>query len=200
MGREATVQCQWAKETGLCKVLLESHDLIVRGSLRRRVPISQLSDVSVENESLRFRAGDDRVSLDLGAELAQKWAKAIQTPPPTLAKKMGISGASRLLVLGVVESAELKAALAEGTLASGKDADLIVVLVKNSHDLKITIGRSPLCSPSCPPLWIVYPKGAASGLGELSVREVLRQGGFIDTKVASVSAGLTALRFIRRAN
>jgi hypothetical protein len=198
MGREASVQCQWAEEAGFCKVLLESRELIVRGSLRRRVPISQLSDVSVEDESLRFRAGEDQVSVNLGAELAQKWAKALQTPPPTLAKKMGISRASRLLILGSIESAELKAVVAEGTLAAIAEADLIVASVKTPRDLEFVLDQPPLRGPNCPPVWIVYPKGAVSNLGELSVRELLRQRGFIDTKVASVSAELTALRFIRR--
>ena len=93
MGREATVQCRWAEESGLCKVLLESHELIVRGGLRRRVPISLLKDVSVENENLRFRVGDEAVSFSLGSQLAQRWAKAIATPPPSLAMKFGISRA-----------------------------------------------------------------------------------------------------------
>jgi len=200
MGRETTAQCRWANEAGLCKVLLESQELILRGGLRRRVPLSQLSDVSVENEVLRFRAGDDQVSLDLGSELAQRWAKALQTPAPSLAKKMGISHASRLLVLGEAKSEELKAAIAEGVLAENGEADLIIASVRTRRDLDFALDQFPTRQPSVPPVWIVYPKGAGASLGELSVREDLRKRGFIDTKVASVSAKLTALRFIKRGN
>jgi hypothetical protein len=46
------------------------------------------------------------------------------------------------------------------------------------------------------PLWIIYPKGEKTS--ESSVRNSLRSRGFIDTKVASVSAKLTALRFLKR--
>jgi hypothetical protein len=48
------------------------------------------------------------------------------------------------------------------------------------------------------PLWIVYPKGANSEVKESGVRDLLRSHGFVDTKVASVSARLTALRFVKR--
>ena len=205
MGREATVQCRWAEESGLCKVLLESHELIVRGGLRRRVPISLLKDVSVENENLRFRVGDEAVSFSLGSELAQRWAKAIATPPPSLAMKFGISRQSRLLLLGEIDSQELKAAIAEAGTADGKDADLIIAAVKTSHDLDLALNQLALNQLSdrlsgrrLPPVWIVYPKGTANHFGESSVREILRKRGFMDTKVASVSPQLTALRFIRR--
>jgi hypothetical protein len=45
------------------------------------------------------------------------------------------------------------------------------------------------------PLWIVFPKGATSEVKESALRELLRSRGFMDTKVASVSAKLTGIRF-----
>jgi hypothetical protein len=202
MGREATVQCQWAEESGLCKVLLESHELIVRGGLRRRVPISSLKDVTVEDERLRFHVGDESVSFSLGSELAQRWAKAIATPPPSVAMKLGISRASRLLLLGEIEGDELRNAIAEAGAVDGKNADLIVAAVKARHDLELVLrqlcDRLPKRQSELPPLWIVYPKGSVNNFGESSVRQILRLRGFMDTKVASVSPELTALRFIKR--
>jgi hypothetical protein len=197
MGREATVQCRWGQETGHCKVLLETHELIVRGDLRRRVPIAQVIDVSVEGEELRFRVGGDAVSLSLGPSLAQRWAKALTTPPPSLASKLGISSTSRLRVLGEIDSRELEAAIAEAAATDGKNADLMIALVTTPHDLDLALARLPKRQSDTPPLWIVYPKGSANPFGESSVRESLRGRGFIDTKVASVSSKLTALRFIR---
>ena len=200
MGREATAQCQWAKETGFCKVLLETNELILRGGLRRRIPRSNLRDVSVEKEILRFRAGEDEVSLQLGSELAEKWAKALLTPPPSLAQKMGISRASKLLLLGDIDSAELKAAIAEASEAGTRDrnADLILAQVNTLHELDLALDRLPSRPSNEAPLWIVYPKKAGSATGEIGVREALRSRGFIDTKVTSVSVELTGLRFIRR--
>jgi hypothetical protein len=48
------------------------------------------------------------------------------------------------------------------------------------------------------PLWIVYPKGPTSEVKESLLRVLLRTHGLIDTKVASVSAKLTAIRFVKR--
>jgi len=200
MGREATVHCQWGEEAATCKVLLESQELIVRGDLRRRVPLSSLADVRVECDQLRFRAGQEVVSLKLGAQLAERWAKAIATPPPSLAKKLGISPASRLRIIGTVESAELEAAIAEAAATDGKDADLIVAQTESHADLVQALSQLQKDRPSIPPLWIVYPKGAGNELNETFVRELLRGAGFLDTKVASVSARLTALRFILKSN
>jgi hypothetical protein len=198
MGREATVQCRWADEAGLCKVLLETHELIVRGALRRRVPIADLQDVSVKDEELHFRVDQDSVSLSLGSALAQRWAKAIATPPPSLASKLGISGASRLRVLGEIDSEELETAIAKAASTDGKRADLVLASVKSPLDLEQALDRLPKRPSDLPPLWIVYPKGNVNSFGETSVREMLRRRGFIDTKVASVSSELTALRFIWR--
>lgn len=200
MGREATVHCDWAGDSGQCKVLLETTDLIVRGAFRRKVPISSLRDVSVKGDELHFETGGDSVSLALGSELAQRWAKAIAAPPPSLAKKLGISPASRLLVIGDLDCPELNAAIEEASSTTGKDADLVLISVENPHDLELALTRLAKRKTELPPLWIVYPKGTINDFGETSVRETLRGRGFIDTKVASVSSKLTALRFIRRSD
>ncbi len=198
MGREATVQCRWANEAGLCKVLLETHDLIVRGALRRSVPIANLRDVSVQNDELHFSVNGDPVSLALGSTLAQRWAKAIATPPASLASKLGISSTSRLKILGEIEGDELMTAIAESASTDGNGANLILASVKTPLDLEHALARLPKRPAELVPLWIVYPKGNVGGFGETSVRETLRRRGFIDTKVASVSSRLTALRFIWR--
>jgi len=48
------------------------------------------------------------------------------------------------------------------------------------------------------PIWMVYAKGKGHAINETTVRSLLRENGMIDTKVASVSAKYTALRFIYR--
>jgi hypothetical protein len=198
MGREATVQCRWAQEAGLCKVLLETHELIVRGALRRRVAIASLTDISVEKEELHFKVNGDPVALSLGPALAQRWAKAIATPPPSLASKLGISPATRLKLIGEIDSDELQAAIAEANSIDGKAPNLILASVRTSIDLEHALSRLPKRPSDLVPLWIVYPKGSINGFGETAVRETLRHRGFIDTKIASVSPERTALRFIWR--
>jgi hypothetical protein len=197
MGREANCQCSWGPDSADCKVLLETKELIVRGPIRRRAAIASLTHVSVRGDQLRFRTGQDQVALNLGAELAQKWARAIATPPPTLAAKLGISSATRLSILGEPDSEELRTAIAEAISVEGVDANLILAGVRTITDLNYALDRYP-AYPGNPPIWIVYAKGPGKPINETEIRSTLRREGFIDTKVASVSAKLTALRFNKR--
>jgi hypothetical protein len=195
MGREAICHCKWGNEEGDCKVLLESRELILRHGLRRRVSLSSLAGVSVQGGTLVFRVGEDCVELDLGSEVAQRWAKALTSPLPTLAGKLGISPAAKLSVIGEVQSEELKKAIAEGSTAQGKDVDLTLICVDSQTAVDHTLAQWFKGNTSSGPLWIVFPKGASSEVKESAVRELLRRRGFIDTKIASVSTKLTAIRF-----
>ncbi len=194
MGREATCHCKWGTDEGDCKVLLEGRELILRSGLRRRVSLSAMSGVAARGSRLVFTVGQDHVELGLGPEAAQRWAKAIQTPPPRLAGKMGISRTTRLAVIGEIQSEELKEAVSAAALANRKDADLVLLCVNSQSELQQYFAAETYTAP----LWIVYAKGANSEVKESDLRELLRGRGFIDTKVASVSAKLTALRFVKR--
>jgi len=200
MGREANCRCRWAAESADCKVLLESHELIVRGPsglFHRRVLIASLTEVKVHDSELRFRAGEDRVALNLGSEQAQRWARAITTPPPTLAVKLGISAASHLALIGELDAEELQIAIAEAASTDGNDANLILAKVRTSMDLNYVLDTYSAYTGK-PPVWIVYAKGSGKPLTESDIRDTMRHEGFIDTKIASVSLALTALRFIKR--
>jgi hypothetical protein len=194
MGREATCRCKWGAEEADCKVLLEGRELILRSGIRRRVSLSAISGVAAHGSNLVFTVGQDQVQLRLGVDAARRWAKAIQTPPPSLAGKLGISWATRLSVVGIIESDELKEALAEAAPASEKEADLVLLCVNSQSELQQYLAAETYTSP----LWIVYPKGGKSEVKESGLRDFLRSRGFVDTKVASVSAKLTALRFVKR--
>jgi hypothetical protein len=175
-------------------VLLEGRELILRSGIRRRVSLSAISSVAARGSNLVFTVGQDQVELRLGVDAAHRWAKAIQTPPPSLAGKLGISPATRLSVVGNIESDELKEAVAEAAPASEKEVDLVLLCVNSQSELQQCFAAGTYTSP----LWVVYPKGVKSEVKESGVRDLLRSRGFIDTKVASVSARLTALRFVKR--
>jgi hypothetical protein len=72
MGREATCKCDWAGTTAEVKVLLESTELIVRGDIRKRVPVRELQNVEARSGWLRFNTGGDQVQILLGAPAAEK--------------------------------------------------------------------------------------------------------------------------------
>ena len=196
MGREAVCLCQWGDQSGECKVLLETDALIVRGPLKRQLPIASITGVAVDGDALRFVAGADTVSLLLGSKVAQSWAKKLVAPPVTLAAKLGIAPGVRILLLGHVESEALTAALAE-TAMEKKKPELIILCAESQVEFERDQRRATAFATQ-PPVWVVYRKGARSELGEKLVRDRMRSLGFIDTKVAAVDASYTALRFVIR--
>ena len=195
MGREAICECDWAGTTAKVKVLLESTELIVRGDIRKRVPFNKLRNVEVQSGWLRFNDGRDEVQILLGIPAAEKWAAAIKAPPAPLARKLGITPQSVVRTIGDVSDDALKEALAEATQISAKNPDLIVARVDTPGSLAAALRAAKPQLLKSIPIWLVYPKGPGHPLNESTIRNLLRSAGMMDTKVASVSARLTALRF-----
>lgn len=195
MGREAICKCDWAGTTATVKVLLESSEIVVRGDIRKRVPISELRNVEVQSGWLCFNASGDQVQIFLGAPAAEKWAVAINTPPPSLARKLGITNESVVRTIGSISEKALNAALAEAAQVSAKRPDMIIAYVDTPESLNAALREAKPQMLKSIPVWLVYPKGAGHSLNESTIRSLLRNNGMVDTKVASVSSQLTALRF-----
>jgi class 3 adenylate cyclase len=178
------------------KALLETGELILRGEIRRRVPFSEITSVTAQSDSLRFRVGREAVELVLGAAMAAKWAEVITTPPPSLARKLGINGGTVVRVVGDIEDEDLIGALAEAARVTALGANLMVACVDTPESLHAAYRQAREALKEGAPIWVVYAKGPGHALNEEAIRTFLRGHGLMDTKVASVSAKLTALRFI----
>lgn len=198
MGREAHCICEWNGDAAKVKALVEPPDLILRGEIRRRLPFSDLRQVRAEGTALRFKFGSDVVALKLGAVMAEKWAKAILTPPPSLAKKLGITAESTVRVIGTIDDAALESALGEARTAARKGTDLIVARVNTPAELARAFKTTAKETSAGVPIWIVYRKGPGHPIGEADVRSAGLAVGIVDVKVASVSAQLTGLKFVKR--
>jgi hypothetical protein len=201
MGREAICKCDWAGVTAEVKVLLEPNEMIVRGEIHKRVPRTELNEVTVQSDRLCFTVGREPVQLFLGSTAAVSWAKAIATPLPALSRKLGITDKTIVRTIGSIHDNALKSALAEAARISARGADLIVACVDTPESLRATLREARAQLSQGVPIWMVYAKGPGHSLNESSIRSLLRANGMMDTKVASVSAGLTALRFsLRKSN
>jgi len=195
MGREAICKCDWAGTTAKVKVLLESTELIVRGDIRKRVPISNLRNVEAQSGWLRFNAAGDQVQILLGVPAAEKWATAITTPPRGLARKLGITDKSIVRTIGDITDEALKTALGEAAQISAMSPDMIVAFVDTPESLNAALRAAKPQMLKSIPVWFAYPKGPGHPLNESTIRSLLRNNGMVDTKVASVSSQLTAVRF-----
>ena len=195
MGREAICECDWSGTTAKVKVLLEATDLIVRGDIRKRVPLKALKNVETDQGRLRFNANGDLVQLFLGVPQAEKWAAAIKKPPPSLARRLGITDKTIVRVIGNSADEALNEALNESAQISAKNPDLIVACVDTPESLAAALRAARPQLFKSIPIWLIYPKGPGHPLNEAMIRTILRSSGMIDTKVVSVSSTLTALRF-----
>lgn len=200
MGREAHCLCEWNGETARVKALVEPPELILRGEIRRRIPFSELRNARAEGAALRFKVGPDLVTLKLDAATASKWAKAILTPPPTLAKKLGITPESTVWIIGTVDDAALETALGEANKKSHNGADVIVARVNTAAELARAFKSAAKETGASVPIWIVYRKGSGHAIGEADVRSAGLTAGIVDVKVVSVSPALTGLKFVKRKN
>jgi hypothetical protein len=202
MGREAICTCDWAGEITEVKALLETGEIILRGGIRRRIPFSEIKSVKASGDRLGFTVGGEPIELDLGPAAAS-WAKAITSPPPTLARKLGITDKTIVRVLGNGFDGDccdetLREAVAEGAGIASENAGLIVVCVDSTESLHSGLRDAKAQLMKGVPIWIVYAKGPGHAINETLIRTLLRENGMIDTKVASVSANFTALRFVYR--
>ncbi len=198
MGREATCACSWNGATATVKALLEPPHLILRGEIRRRILYSQVQDIRVDGDQLRFKIDSEAVALHLGNAMAAKWAQWLVAVPPSLAKKLGITKQSTVRMIGPVDEVALRAALSEAKTATTGNGDLILVRVDTPRDLASALKKCAKQLSQGVPIWFVYRKGPGHPLNEHHVRSAGLAAGIVDTKVAAVSKVFTALRFVKR--
>src|SRR5579872_4846696 len=183
MGLETETICIQSGKSFAVKALLESTELILRGDLKRKLPLAALKHVTAKGSALTFEAEGESYSLNLGAAKSATWAKKIAAPPPTLAKKLGLSATTQAWVIGAVDDAELEAALTGHTSATPKQAAFFIAVVRSAAELNAALkayGKQQA------PLWLINVKGPKSALGENAIREKLRALGFKDTKTCAV--------------
>lgn len=193
MGREAVTYAEIGFEKGEVKLLLESTELIVRGDIKRRIARSSLHNVTVVGESLMLKADGEPMALHLGHALASAWQKAILTPPPSLASKLGLKDFDRALLMGPLDDAVLAQSLVDHHTDSLANAKMVIAVVFSEADVQaaiLLINENPTLA-----LWLVYLKGKAASFGDGDIRKLMRSAGFIDSKSSAVSERLTATRY-----
>lgn len=198
MGREARCVASWGALSGHVTVHLDASEIAVRGAFRARALRASLRDVRVAGETLHFFTGREPVALQLG-KAAPRWATALVTPAPSLAAKLGVRSGTRIALDGALDDDALEEALRRAERGGPRTApDLLIARVDDADALARILERRGDALSRGVPIWVVYTKGRAAPLGEAAVRDAMRSRGLVDVKIASVSASLTALQFVRR--
>ena len=198
MGREASCTARVGQETAEVTALLESTTVVLRGALKRKWDIAALQNLRVEGEELRFEIGDEVVALVLGDKEGGKWLTKLQTPPPTLAAKLGVSAENPALLIGPTVGTldpALAEALANGLTTNVREARMLVaVLSKPSELVRMADFHADMI---CKTVWVVHPKGPGASPSDSDVRAEMRSRGYVDNKTSAVSDALTATRYVR---
>ena len=196
MGREATIETQLGDALGLCTVHLEAQELILRGAIKAKLRIAELSGEHVQANGLHANTPQGALWLGLTERVAQSWLLKMQTPPPTLASKLGIH--FQIGVAFLQPDTEIAALVQEygATICALQQADLWFTALNSAadlHDLLTQLQRTPLGKNQA--LWVVRAKGKAATLKESTVMQELRALNLVPTKTARVSEFRTGDRY-----
>lgn len=197
MGLEAEGELAHGGQTVHVKALLESHELIFRGAVKRTLKFPDITNPRAINGQLLFESNGEAFALTLPGGQADKWLKKLTTEPPSLAQKLGIDAAHRAMVYGTADDPALLAALQGVTTKERTEAAIGIVVATTPPDLAAGTDALIHALPAAH-LWIVFPKGAGSSLPESEVRSHMKALGYVDTKASAVSERLTASRFSPR--
>lgn len=192
MGREARAEVTLGESAGAARLHLDSQDLVLSGAVRARLPRASLRAVRAENGILHAETDRGPLAAALGP-LAPAWAKAILTPPPDLARKLGLGPDRRGWLLWPATDVELAAAIAAHPAAGPEAAACILAELADAAAAARALDRLSDLPPL--PFWGVTRKGPASPFGEDALRALLRGAGWIDSKTCAVSARWSATRY-----
>jgi hypothetical protein len=188
MGREAKIEAQLADKSGACTVLLEAHELILRGAIKAKLLLRELSDVYVQANGLHASTARGALWLGLSEAVARSWLKKMQEPPPTMASKLGIRAGVRVAFLQPDEEIAALVLAHSAEITPLADAQLWFTALNSSADLSdllAQLAHTPLAKSQA--LWVLRHKGASAELKESTVMRELRALALVPTKTASVA-------------
>jgi hypothetical protein len=204
MGAEARCELRLDGASHEGKALLETDELLFRADARGKergfrlaIPLSSIRGVSDSDGALRVRYEGGDATFVLGKQ-AQKWAERIRSPKP-LIDKLDVKAEHSVSVVGIGDDAFVQT-LREGAtrVIVGRFAptsDVIFLGAENVAGLaRLASATKAMAHDGA--IWVVHPKGAASGLRDLEIFAEAKRLGLTYTKVARFSATHTAEKLV----
>jgi hypothetical protein len=198
MGTESKCTLRMAGESAPGTALLETEEILFRYSdakrRRLRIRFADVRAIGAEAGVLTLELnGGATARLDLGPS-AGAWAEKIRSPP-SRRKKLGVTDASEIAVVGPLEQAFVDEIAPAGHTTKPERATLVFFAAESKGELAKLEKLAPKLRDDGA-LWIVYPKGQPH-IRELDVLTAGRATGLKDVKVVKFSETHTALKFVR---
>ncbi len=196
MGNEADCTLRIGTKRWERRALLESDELIFRGTQRWKVSFKDVRAIDVRDGTLALITAQGIARLDLG-ERAAKWAQKIRSPRGRM-DKLGVKPESRVGIAGIADAvfdAELAARTKNiGPWRGARGLDVVIAAVA-SHAELAQIREMKKCIAPAGGIWLVYLKGRRE-FGENDVRAAGIAAGLVDNKVMAFSSTQSALRLV----
>ena len=195
MGNEVLTRVEIGDESAEAKAILETDELIVRGSLKAKIPFKEIKDVGDEDGVLSLVWRGRQVRIHIGRDAA-KWADKIRNPK-SLLDKLGVRSGQKILVIGRIDDSFIDQLEARGVEVSlepspGRDAIFFAV------DLREELARLDTLRRSLQPagaIWVLRPKGNPA-IVEGDVMAAGKTAGLVDVKVVRFSETHTAEKLV----
>lgn len=197
MGNELNGAVRTGKERHEGKILLETNELIFRGTnYRLKIAFPEIRDVKAANGKLRVATKDRVLTFEVGTA-AEKWREKI-LHPKTRAEKLGVKEGTKVRLCGEFQADFVKeletagAEIVEANRSSNVDQTFFAV---DGRSALAAIEKFVKKMKGAEALWLVYAKGKKD-LSENDVIAAGRKAGLKDVKVVGFSATHTALKFV----
>jgi hypothetical protein len=196
MGNELKCTVRVGKEESEGRALLETSEILFRGSFRLKIPFASIKSAKAVDGELRLQTADGLAVFELGPA-AEKWRQKILHPKSRL-EKIGLKPGAKISLLGgfdtdfLEELTQLVGSVTRDKAAAGSHAVFLAADSQRELSSVRKIGKS-LKGPTA--FWIVYPKGQKS-ITENDVIAAGRKTGLKDVKVVGFSPTHTALKFV----
>lgn len=195
MGKEATVQAQFADGPDEGRLQYEPPKLVFKGRERRTYDADALAGVAAQGPDLVLADGS---RFTLGEKQALAWVDAILNPKGRM-DKIGVKPGMRAAIMGVKDPTLSGELTAKGAIPVTElsNLDLLFYAADSAQDLARIDALVPMLSEKGA-LWIVSHKGNAATVKDTEVMTAAKARGLVDNKVVAFSPTLTSLRFVRR--
>lgn len=197
MGNELKGAVRVGKERHQGKILLETSELIFRGTdYRLKIAFTEIRDVQASNGELRIATKNGVLMFEVGSA-AERWREKI-LHPRTRAEKLGVKQGTKVGLLGEFKADFVKELQTTGAeiVTAGKSANVEqTFFAADSKTTLAAIEEFAKKMKGSEALWVVYAKGKKDP-GENDVIGAGRRAGLKDVKVVGFSPTHTALKFV----
>lgn len=197
MGTETSCTLRRGTESWSGTALLETEEILFRytdsAKKRLRLPFEDIDIIEAVKGVLVVRMRDEQTfRFELG-HAAETWAAKVKSPPSRL-KKLGVTEATEIAVVGALDEEFVAEVSAVARSTKPERAAIVFLAAESMAQLaKIATLRKKLRDDGA--IWVVYPKGQKY-IREIDVLTAGRDTGLKDVKVAKFSETHTALKFV----